>query len=59
MREVTPFERALSMLEKFEREIALMKAEIAAHLPDDGHKPQDWLTDPLTGERRQIKRKPL
>ncbi|WP_419659686.1 hypothetical protein [Desulfosarcina variabilis] len=59
MREITPIERMLALIEKFEHELELMKAEVAAYLPEDGHPVQDWITDPLTGERRYIKRKKL
>jgi hypothetical protein len=57
MREVTPVEKALYLLEKFEREIQLMRAELSAYLPDDDRPAQNWITNPLTGKRRYIKRK--
>ncbi|BBO76921.1 hypothetical protein DSCW_43380 [Desulfosarcina widdelii] len=59
MREASPIERAMFMLEQFEKEIRLMKAELAAYLPDDDRPVQNWITDPLTGKRRYIKRKGL
>jgi hypothetical protein len=58
MREIGPIERALVMLEKHEREIALLKAELAAHLPnDDGGGRKDYFHDPLTGKRRYFRTK--
>ena len=56
MREITPTERLMALLDRHQRQIELMKLELAAYLPDDDHKPQNWITDPLTGKRRQIKR---
>ncbi len=56
MREVTPVERALFMLEKFEQQIAMMKAELSAFLPDDDRTERCYILDPLTGRRRPIKR---
>lgn len=55
MREITPIERMMAMLEQQQRQIELMATELSAYLPDDGHPTQNWITDPLTGERRYIK----
>jgi len=56
MREVSPLERALLMLEKHEKELALLKAELSALLPDEQRPVRDWIQDPLTGARRYLKR---
>jgi hypothetical protein len=57
MKEITPVEKALFMLDEFQKKIELMKAELAAFLPSDDHPVRDWITDPLTGQRRYIKKR--
>ena len=56
MREISPIERALAMLERHQREIALMQDELAAYLPADDSPVQNWIVNPLTGEKRYIKK---
>jgi hypothetical protein len=56
MREVTPIERAICTIERFQRELDLIKAELCAYLPDDDKPVKNWITDPFTGERLYFKR---
>ena len=56
MKETTPLERALFLLERFQREVSLMQAELSAHLPADDSPARDWIADPLTGKKRYIKK---
>jgi len=57
MREVGPVEKAIAAIERFEREMKLIKMELAAELPEEPTERQDWLTHPITGERVKIKRR--
>jgi hypothetical protein len=56
MREIGPIEKALAAVERLERELRTVKAELAASLPDDGSHHQDWITHPVTGKRITIRR---
>ena len=59
MREVTPIDRALLILDEFEKQILHLKAELSAYLPNDEHPVQDWITDPLTKKRLYFTRQKL
>lgn len=57
MREIGPIERAIAVVEKFERDLRLLKQELAAQLPDRPDVQRDWITNPITGKRVKIKKK--
>jgi len=59
MRKIGPIDRALLMLDEFEKQILHLKAELSAYLPNDEHPVQDWITDPLTKEKLIITRQKL
>jgi hypothetical protein len=58
LKEVGPIERAIGTIQRLERELALVKAELAAYLPEaEPVKTKGYLVDPVTGRKHYIKRK--
>lgn len=56
MREIGPVEKAFAMIERFEAEVKLLKAELASFLPSGPPKTHMHIVDPITSKKWAIKR---
>jgi hypothetical protein len=57
LKTIGPIERALALVERQQREMDLLKAELLALVAEEDRPRRSYFLDPLTGEKRYIRRR--